>query len=164
MFNRVSENRIGRGKTSFIGIVHSRSGVGEHAQRSRHLGEVSARYKRGSLVTDTELETGRTPVGELDGSLGLDGGDSGVDVLRNDVTSVEQAAGHVLALSGVALDHLVVRLEAGESHLSDRVGLVEGCEDYAQKRTRKSVNVRCTAPIKGERWEHLPLSAEMRGA
>ena len=42
---------------------------------------------------------------ELDGALGLDGGDRGADVLGDDVTAVNHAAGHVLAVAGVALDH-----------------------------------------------------------
>ena len=35
----------------------------------------------------------------------LDGGDGGVDVLRDDITAVEQRAGHVLAVARVALGH-----------------------------------------------------------
>lgn len=45
-------------------------------------------------------------------------------VLGDDVTTVQQAGGHVLSISGVALDHLVVGLEARHCHLLDRVGLV----------------------------------------
>ena len=41
-----------------------RGGVGQHAERSRDLGEVSTGDKSGRLVTDSELETGRTPVNE----------------------------------------------------------------------------------------------------
>lgn len=47
-------------------------------------------------------------------------------VLGNDITAVEQASGHVLAETGVALDHLVAGLEAGHGHLHDGVGLVGG--------------------------------------
>lgn len=64
------------------------SGVGKHAQRSRDLGEVTAWDVGGRLVADTELETGRAPVDEADGSLGLDGSDGGIAVLGDDVTSV----------------------------------------------------------------------------
>lgn len=100
--------------------------VGQHAERSRDFGEVAARDERWRLVADTELETGGTPVDELDRSLGLDLGDGGVDVLGDDITSVQQTTGHVLSLSRVALDHLVVGFETREGHLGDRVGLVEG--------------------------------------
>ena len=78
------------------------------------------------LVADTELEASRAPVDELDGALGLEGSDGSVGVVGDDVTAVEQAGGHVLAVPGVALDHLVVGLEAGHGHLLDRVGLVGG--------------------------------------
>lgn len=49
-----------------------------------------------------------------------------MSVLGDDVTSVQQASSHVLAVSGVALDHLVVGLEARHGHLLDGVGLVGG--------------------------------------
>jgi len=45
-------------------------------------------------------------------------------VVGNDVTTVQQAGSHVLAVTGVALDHLVVRLEARHCHLLDGVGFV----------------------------------------
>lgn len=76
------------------------------------------------LVADTELETSRAPVDELDGALGLEGGDSGVGIVGDDVAAVQKASGHVLSVAGIALDHLVVGLEAGHGHLLDRVGLV----------------------------------------
>ena len=41
-----------------------RGGVGQHAERSRYLGEISTGNKSGRLVADSELETGRTPVDE----------------------------------------------------------------------------------------------------
>ena len=58
------------------------------------------------------FESSGTPVHELDGSLSLDGGDGGVDILGDDVSSEEKTTGHVLAVAGVALDHLVGGLEA----------------------------------------------------
>lgn len=78
------------------------------------------------LVADTKLEASRAPVDELDGALCLEGSHSGVSVLGDDVTTVQQAGGHVLAVPGVALHHLVVGLEARHGHLLDRVGLVGG--------------------------------------
>jgi len=71
-------------------------GVGEHADGSLDLGEVSTRDDGGRLVVDADLEPGGTPVNELHGPLALDGGDGGVDVLRDDVAPVEHAVGHVL--------------------------------------------------------------------
>ena len=90
------------------------------------LGEVAAGDLVGGLVADAELEASRAPVDELDGALGLEGRDGAVGVLGDNITAVQQAGGHVLAVTGVALDHLVVGLEAGHGHLLDRVGLVGG--------------------------------------
>jgi hypothetical protein len=63
------------------------------------------------LIVDTDLETSRAPVNELNGSLGLDGSNSGVDILRDDITSVHAGDSHVLTVSRVALGHSVSRLE-----------------------------------------------------
>ena len=70
------------------------------------------------------LEAGQAPVDELDRLLSLDARDGSRSVLGHDIASVKQADGHVLALTGVALDHLVTGLEAGEGHLCNRVLLV----------------------------------------
>ena len=80
-------------------------GVGDHADSALHLGEVTAGDDGGGLVVDTALEAGGAPVDELDGALGLDGRDGGVDVLGDDVAAVHEAARHVLAVAGVALGH-----------------------------------------------------------
>lgn len=90
------------------------------------LGKVSVGDVLRRLVADTELESSWAPVNELDGPPGLEGGDSRVGVLGDNVTAVEQAGGHVLAVAGVALDHLVVGLEAGHGDLLHGVGLVGG--------------------------------------
>jgi len=94
-------------------------GVGQHADGTLDLGEIAAGDDSWWLVVDTDLETSWAPVDELDGSLGLDVGDRGVDILGDDVTSVEEAAGHVLAVSWIALDHLVGGLEAGVCDLGN---------------------------------------------
>ena len=94
-------------------------GVGDHEQGALDLGEVAAWDDGWWLVVDADLEAGRAPVDELDGPLGLDDGDGGVDVLRDDVTAVHHAAGHVLAVAWVALDHHVGRLEDGVGDLGD---------------------------------------------
>merc|ERR1719510_964761 len=56
-------------------------GVGEHAHSSLDLGKISSGHHGGWLVVDANLEAGGTPVNKLDGPLGLDGGDGGIDVL-----------------------------------------------------------------------------------
>jgi len=100
--------------------------VGQHADGTLDLGQVTAGDDGWWLVVDTDLETSWAPVDELDGALGLDVGDGGVDVLGDDITSVQEAAGHVLAVAGIALDHLVGWLEAGVGDLRDGELLVVG--------------------------------------
>ena len=56
----------------------------------------------------------------------LDGGNGGVDILGNDITAIQQTAGHVLAVARVTSDHLVGRFEAGSGDISNRELLVEG--------------------------------------
>lgn len=41
------------------------------------------------LVADTNLESSRAPIHELNGSLCLERSDSGVDIVRNNVSTVE---------------------------------------------------------------------------
>jgi len=64
------------------------------------------------LIVDTDFETSWTPIHELDGSLGLDGCNGGVDVLGDDISSVQHTTGHVLAVTGIAFHHLVGWLKA----------------------------------------------------
>jgi hypothetical protein len=120
--------------------------VGEHAEGARDLGEISSGNVGGRFVANSELETGRAPINELNGTLGLDLSDGRVDVLGDDISSVEKSASHVLSLTRIALDpkhlrkpssqfrfrtleswkylHLVRRLEARVGELRDSVGLV----------------------------------------
>jgi len=81
------------------------SGVGDHADSAHNLGEITTWDNSGWLIVDTALETSWAPVDELDGSLGLDGGDSGVDILGDDITSVHEAASHVLSVTRITLGH-----------------------------------------------------------
>ena len=80
-------------------------GVGHHADCSLHSRQISPWHHCRGLVVDAALETGRTPVDELDSAFGLDCGDSCVDVLRDDISTIHEAARHVLAVAGVALGH-----------------------------------------------------------
>merc|ERR1719478_770647 len=101
-------------------------GVRDHAAGALHLGEVTTGHHSRGLVVDTALEASGAPVDELDGALGLDGGDGSVHVLGDDVTAVHHAAGHVLAVAGVALGHHVGGLEARVGDLGNGEGLVVG--------------------------------------
>lgn len=79
-----------------------------------------------ATVERTHLETSGTPIDKLDSPLCSNVADGGVDVLGHDISSEEQTTGHILALPGVALDHLIVAFETRDRHFRDRVGLVEG--------------------------------------
>jgi len=101
-------------------------GVAEHAHSALHLGQIATGDDSGGLVVDTDLEASGTPVNELNGALGLDGGNGGIDVLGDDITAVQHAAGHVLAVARIALDHLVGGLEASIGDLGNGELLVVG--------------------------------------
>jgi hypothetical protein len=76
------------------------------------------------LVVDTALEASWAPVDELHSALGLDGGDSGIDILWHDITSVHHAAGHVLTVARIALGQHVGWLEDRVGDFVDRELLV----------------------------------------
>ena len=76
------------------------------------LGQITVWNHLGRLIADTDLETSRAPVDELNGPLGLQGSNSAVNILWNDIATVEQASCHVFAVARIAFDHLVVGLEA----------------------------------------------------
>jgi hypothetical protein len=100
------------------------SGVGHHAHSALHAGKISTGDNGRGLVVDSALETGGAPVNELNGSLGLDGGDGRVDILGDNISSVHQAASHVLSVTGVALGHHVGGLEHRVGDLGNRKLLV----------------------------------------
>ena len=95
------------------------SGVGDHADGSHDLGEITTWNDSWWLVVDSALESGWAPVDELNGSLSLDGGNRCVDILGDDITSVHEAASHVLSVSWVALGHHGGWLEGGVGDLSN---------------------------------------------
>lgn len=70
------------------------------------------------------LETGWTPVDELDSTLSLNGGDSSIDILGYDISTVKHAASHVFAMTRITLNHLVGRLEASVSDFTNSQLLV----------------------------------------
>jgi len=120
--------------------------VGDHAHGSHNLGEITTGDDGGGLVVDTDLESGGAPIDELDGSLGLDGGDGGVDVLGDDVSSVHHGTGHVLSVSGVTLGHHVGGLEGGVGDLGHGellvVGLLSGDDGGVRRQHKVDSGVR----------------------
>ena len=72
------------------------------------------------------LEASWAPVNELDGTLGLDSSNSSVDILGHDITTVQHAASHVLAVTRIAFHHLVGRLEASVGNFANSQLLVVG--------------------------------------
>lgn len=112
-------------------------GVGDHADGSHDLSEVTSWDDGWWLIVNTDLESGWAPVDELDGSLGLDGGNGSVDVLGDDVSSVHHGASHILSVSWVTLGHHVGWLESGVGDFSNGelfvVGLLSG-DDWGIRR------------------------------
>ncbi|KAG7237896.1 hypothetical protein INR49_031689 [Caranx melampygus] len=109
------------------GLCNS-SGVAQHAHGPLDLGQVSTRNHGGRLVVDADLETSGAPVHKLDGALGFNGGDGGIDIFGHHITTEQQAAGHVFTVARVTFDHLIGRLEAGVCDLSHRQLLVINIE------------------------------------
>jgi len=102
------------------------SRVGDHAHGALHLGEIATGNHGGGLVVDTALETSRAPINKLNSTLGLDCSNSSVDILGDDITTVHQAASHVLTVTRVALGHHRGRLKGRVGDLRDRELLVIG--------------------------------------
>ena len=105
-------------------------GVGDHADGSHDFSKITSGDDGGWLIVDSDLEASGAPVNELNGSLGLDGGNGSVDILGDDVTSVHHGASHILSVSGIAFSHHVGGLERAVSNFSNGelfvVGLFSG--------------------------------------
>jgi hypothetical protein len=117
--------------------LHNTGGVGDHAHGTLHLGQVATRHNARRLVVDAALEASRAPIHELDGAFGLDGGHSSIHILGDHITTVHEAAGHVLAMAWVALGHHGRWLEGTVGDLSHRELLVVGLlsrDDWSVRR------------------------------
>jgi hypothetical protein len=99
-------------------------GVGQHADGAVNGSQLATGHALGLLVVDAELEAGRAPLDQVEGSLGLDRGNGSVAVARHDIAAVEERNSHVLAVARVADNHLVVGLEALEGEVADLEALV----------------------------------------
>jgi len=97
------------------------SGVGKHEKGSVNLGKISSGNSSGGLVVDSTLESSGTPINKLDGSLSFHGSHGRCNILRNDISSEHEAAGHVLSSSRITLGHHV-------GWLKDRAGEIGNCQ------------------------------------
>jgi hypothetical protein len=69
-------------------------GVGEHAHAARDFRKITARNVCRRFIANTELKPSRTPVNKLDSALGLDDCYSGVNILGNNIATVEEGTSH----------------------------------------------------------------------
>jgi hypothetical protein len=103
-------------------------GVGKHGDGSLDGSKTTSlsrsRDSHGLLVVDSELETSGAPLNKVERGLGLEGGDGGIAVARNTITTVQKSDSHVLAVSRITDDHLVVGLKALEGKLLNLEALV----------------------------------------
>ena len=106
----------------------NRGGIGDHGHLAVLSGKLSSINVAWGVLIDANFEACRAPVNKLDRSLALDCGDGLVDIFGDHISTVEHAAGHVLAVSGVTLHHGVCWLEASIGDLSNRQLLVVGLE------------------------------------
>merc|ERR1712107_212892 len=95
------------------------SGVGNHAACTHHLGQVTTWYDCGRLVVDAALEACWAPVDKLNSALRLDCCHRSIHVLRHHVATIHHAAGHVLAVTWVALHKHCCWLENTHRDFSD---------------------------------------------
>jgi len=96
------------------------SGVGDHAYSSLNTSQITTWNDCRRLVVDAALEASWAPIDELHSALSLDSGNSRVDILGDNVTSEHHAAGHVLAVTRIALSKHIRGLEDGVGNFTDR--------------------------------------------
>lgn len=72
----------------------------------------------------SHLETSWAPVHKLDRAFGLDVGNGSVHIFGYNITTIQHTTSHVLAVTGIALHHLIGWLKAGSGNFSNRQLLV----------------------------------------
>ena len=76
-------------------LTGDRCRIRQHADSTLNFSQITAGYNGRWLIVDADFETCRTPVDELNGSLGFNRGNGCVNILGHHVTSVQQTARHV---------------------------------------------------------------------
>ena len=100
-------------------VIQTRPGLGDsggvahHAGSARNLGQITTRYNSWWPGVDAYLERSWTPVNEMNGALGLKASNGFVNIFGNHVTTIKQTAGHIFALTRIALYQLVSWVKAG---------------------------------------------------
>ena len=100
--------------------------VGQHTYATLDLGKISSRYSGGCLVINAHFEASWTPVHKLDAALCLDVGNGSVHVFGDHISTEEETARHVLAVTWITLHHLVGWLEASSGDFPHGQQLVVG--------------------------------------
>jgi len=93
--------------------------VGDHADGSHDLSQITSWDNSWWLVVDSAFETSWAPIDELDCSFGFDCGNGSIDILWYDITSVHEAASHIFTMSGITFNHHGSGFEDGVSDFSN---------------------------------------------
>jgi hypothetical protein len=64
------------------------------------------------LIVNSDFESSWAPVNELNGSFSLDGGNGGIDILWDNITSVHHRTSHIFTVSWIAFSHHVCWFES----------------------------------------------------
>ena len=80
----------------------------------------------GATLELTNLKSSWAPVHELNSPLSLDGGNSSIDIFGYNITSIQQTACHILAMTRITLYHLVCWFKASIGDLSHTELLMVG--------------------------------------
>merc|ERR1719511_486819 len=88
------------------------SGVAQHAHCTLHLSKISTWDHSGWLIVNSNLESSWAPIYELDGTLGLNCCNCGIDIFGDDISTIQHATSHVFSMTRVTFHKLVSRFEA----------------------------------------------------
>merc|ERR1712012_827819 len=92
--------------------LHDGCGVCQTTNSSLDFGQICARHHCWWLVIDAYFESSWAPINKFNRFRCLDGCNGGIDVLGDNISSVQETDGHVFAMPWIALDHLIDWLKA----------------------------------------------------